>query len=162
MHGDWYVKYTIAKTLGEAMAKLNLTDASMKMSSDVQFVLAIPILEPEADFVKPNPTAGVLYIDSKDADFWMTDCEVAGLVDVVREAVRALEGSSGVTFDRIRNTNLREVAQEEQARGDLPNSVANALETMDKCDPPRTLRHFAFNFDHSDLTPIVASARSLG
>ena len=148
--------------LGEAMAKLNLTDASMQMSQDVRFVLAIPILEPEDDYVGPNPTAGVLYVDSKDENFWMDDREVSGLVEVVRDAVRALEASNSRTFDRIRNTNLREVIRRETTREGLPDEITHALETVGRCKPPRTQANFMFNFDHSDLTPIVASARNPG
>ena len=63
--------------LETAMAFLNLDEASRKMATGVRFVLAVPILEPETQFVRPSPTAAELYVDSKDCDFWLSDKEVS-------------------------------------------------------------------------------------
>lgn len=148
--------------LREAMAKLDLTTASMQMSKGVRFVLAIPILEPENEYVGPNPTAGVLYVDSKDESFWLDDDEVTSLVEVLQLSVRAIDRERVPAFDRIRNSLLREVVKKKVRREHVKRILKNAIESVDGCEPPRTTRPFTFNFDHSDLTPIVVSATESG
>ena len=150
------------ETLATAMGKLDLTHASMKMNESVHFVLAIPILEPEDKYVGPNPTAGVVYIDSKDSDFWMNDSEVGGLVTVISGAIQALDASSRRTFNRIRNTNLREIYRKRSKPKTIPENISDALQMVSSCEPPRTRDPFTFNFDHSDLTPIVTSKDASG
>lgn len=141
-----------------AMATLNLDVASRKMASEVGFVLAIPILEPEDSFLRPNPVAAVLYVDSKDEGFWLDDNEVRLLADVVGESLRTVERRRRVPFDRIRNTSLSGVGADAEAADAIPDSVVDALSTVETVDSPRTKHPFGMNFDHSDLTPLMVSA----
>ena len=106
--------------LESAMRKLNLDEASRNMASGVRFVLAVPILEPEMDFVRPSPITAVLYVDSKDNDFWLSDKEVLMLANVVGGGITFVEERSGLPFDRIRNTSLRD------SYADAPAAVAPA------------------------------------
>lgn len=142
--------------LQTAMLELKLNLASSKMASDVQFVLAIPILQPTTDFLPPSPVAGVVYIDSHSPEFWLTNAEVSELCTLIQHSLAGLQGVNSL-FDRLRNIRLSDSADNPKATAELPGNVASELEILTTVQPPATHSPFHFNFDHSDLTPAAST-----
>ncbi|ESW99302.1 hypothetical protein X769_24475 [Mesorhizobium sp. LSJC268A00] len=137
--------------LSNAMNSLDLSAASRKMASEVGFVMAIPILEPEQAglYTAPNPVAGVVYVDSAGRDFWIDDNDVARIVSMTNEFVRGLNGDTD-PFDKIRNVPLSSTGGALPEALSLPPDVANALE-LSIVQPPRVSGPFQFNFDYTDF-----------
>jgi hypothetical protein len=140
-----------------AMDELRLDDASRKMADGIRFVLAVPILQPETQFIRPSPVAAVFYVDSTDCNFWLSDKEVKMLVNVVACGMNALDERKGRPFDRIRNTGLRKFGKHPEPVRPVPDSVADAIEAVLTVEPPQTAHAFGLYFDHSDLTPLMLS-----
>jgi hypothetical protein len=145
---------TTPGSLRKAMAALNLNEASSNMSVEVGFVLAIPILQPISGFFEPSPVCGVVYVDSKDDGFWLSDDDVGRLKIVVEHAVENIRSGSSLPLDRLRNTPLRNVTSTLPSSINVPETVEGALEALNKVSPPSLQDKFIFNFDHSDLTPL--------
>jgi hypothetical protein len=126
------------------------------MSSDVGFVLAIPILEPEEAlrFTEPSPVAGVIYIDSATPGFFVNDDELRRLVSMAQYLVHGLEKIPSAAFDRIRNVRLSGLGKVVPKAEKLPRNVGGELELVASVDTPRTSSHFQFNYDYSDFVPI--------
>lgn len=152
------VKAVEPSRLETAMASLKLDEASRTMATGVRFVLAVPIREPEKQFVRPTPIAAVLYVDSKDSDFWLLDNEVQLLADVIDGGINAVEQRRGLPFDRIRNTDLCDTGEDAPPAAAVPAEVADAIESIADIRLPQTARAFGLNFDHSDLTPLMVSS----
>jgi len=141
--------------LQEAMHFLRLNEASREMAGDVGFVLAVPILEPERalHFTKPQPVAGVLYVDSTADNYYVEDDT---LEVIVKMASHFLDGVSKPpkVFDRMRNLPLSALGETVPPPDPLPNEVSAALELVATVDPPKTDAAFQFNFDYSDFVPV--------
>ena len=147
--------------LQDAMQVLNLKEASRTMAKDVRFLLAIPILQPSTDFFLPSPVAGVLYIDSEDEDFWLSDDELGDLCTMVSETMKGIQGSDHLAFIGLRNIRQRDVARHAAAAADMRPEARHALEIVEAISPPRTSRPFVFNFDHSDLAPLAVATEGI-
>lgn len=136
--------------INEDMIELGLEEAARKMSDDVVFVLAIPIVQPDDDFFAPNPTAAVLYVDSRSEDFWLDDDQVVQLRNLIERSIRSLESTAHGSLGRLRNLPLRD-------RSGCPLPAASPrvrIETLDILDQPlpaTTCGAFVLNFDYSDL-----------
>ncbi|CAN7641990.1 hypothetical protein LJR219_005038 [Phenylobacterium sp. LjRoot219] len=139
--------------LRDATEGLERATTAQAMNKDVGYVLAIPILQPLDNFFTPSPVAGVLYLDSTVADFWLGDEDVVHLCRIIQTAVCSLEKTPPQTYDRIRNVQLTRVETVAAAAESLGPSLAKAFETLPN-EPPATKQPFQFNFDHSDLTPL--------
>ena len=146
-------KSTDPSNLQDAMERLKLNDASRRMSKEVAFILAMPINQPDHDHIRPSPVSGILYVDSRDADFWLTDDEVDEVRLVVEHALRGVSTQIDAPLDRIRSVPLMERA-----------SIPAALPMIEVVDPtlellelpaPATDGPFVFNLDHSDITPLA-------
>ena len=121
------------------------------MDSEISFVLAIPILEPnkEFEYTAPWPVAGILYIDSKAPNFFIEDGEVENLVSMTSNFLLGLQDSQG--FDRIRNISLTPLSDCEKEEQKLSQEASVFLEPVTSIDPPTTGYPFQFNFDYSDF-----------
>jgi hypothetical protein len=138
-----------------AMQALDLNAASRTMSSNVGFVMAMPIVQPETagKFSGPSPVAGVLYIDSEQQNFFIGHERVKDLVSMVELFARDASEFGRSEFRRIRNRSggrLRDALPDKVA---IPPDVASVLETVIGVEPPRTGEHFQLNFDYVDFAP---------
>lgn len=143
------------ENLSTAMSHLNLNAASSKMAPEVGFVLAIPVLQPETSFFRPSPVAGVIYIDSRTRDFWLSDGEVSELCTIIQHALDGLQNQPNRSFNRLRNVRLSDIEGEVNPAMPLAAKVIEQLELVSNVVPPATRGAFQFNFEHSDLTPIA-------
>jgi hypothetical protein len=139
----------------EGMAALNLNDASRKMNTDVGFVLAIPILQPLEAFVEPSPVSGIIYVDSTDNGFWLSDDELGELTRLITHMVSSIYDASSLPLDRLRNLALRDQSDKASVPSSIPDFVSDALEEVPVIAPPTIPGAFSLNFDHSDLTPLM-------
>ncbi|WJI76984.1 MULTISPECIES: FAD/NAD(P)-binding protein [unclassified Mesorhizobium] len=147
------------------MEQLQLGSVARKMREDVSFVFAMPVIQPDNKHFAPSPVAAVLYFDSRDADFWLKDTELAELALIVESAVRAIDAADGSALGRVRNFAPGRVcnAVVSAAKSD---TGTNALEIVSNVKPPSTTDEFVLNYDHSDLAPVstkstTQSARNL-
>jgi hypothetical protein len=147
-------KGTDPKVIAEAMQRLNLADASRKMSSDVCFVCAVPLLEPVDDFHGANPVAGVLYIDSVDQAFFLDDEKLRKIVAFVGEFVAQIDQSVSEKAGEIRrfafSTKRCSFAGWKDPDVMAPD-ILSVLGPVGNVDPPSTNFGFEFNFEHSDV-----------
>lgn len=153
-------KAVTARDLKEGMKKLKLHDAARKMMPGVSFVLAIPLLQPEDRHYAPNPVAVVLYLDSRDDDFYLEDEEVRQLCLVFQAAARSIESANGISLGRLRNVQLE--PELDAAREPPAEQIGTAaLEIVEHVEPPSVERAFVLNFDHTDLAPATTDATTL-
>lgn len=147
--------------LETAMQFLQLQAASGKMVSNIHFISAIPLLEPDEDgaFIGPTPVSGVLYIDSTDHNFFLEDADVKEITRMANEFINALESRSPNSMNRIRNVPTGNIECKAPNPEILPAEVSEALDIVDHVDPPRSNGKFQFNFDYSDFIP-VSSVRT--
>jgi hypothetical protein len=126
------------------------------MAKDVRFLLAIPILEPESTgkFTDPTPVVGVIFVDSTDEDFFVDNESLSEMLAYCDGFVAALENDSTGKLDRIVNIALTPLGSDVPQSAGLPSSLHNALELMDRYDPPQTKGPFQLNFDYSDFLPV--------
>lgn len=146
--------------LQKGMEILNLHDAARKMMPGVSFVLAIPLLQPTERYYAPSPVAAVMYLDSRDNDFYLTDDEVTQLCRILQIAARSIEAANGVSFGRLRNVQLEPLC-ENGADSPASKLATTALEILEHIEPPSVTRAFVLNFDHSDLAPATTNATTL-
>ena len=139
-----------------AMQVLQLQAASGKMVADIQFVLAIPVLEPQAKgaFIGPSPVAAVIYIDSTDPDYYLANDHLEEIVQITSQFLSALVGSASSQMDRIQNVPIGILECDPPEPEALPAEVAMALEIVEDVSPPRSDKKFQFNFDYSDFIPV--------
>lgn len=139
------------------MQKLRLKSVARKMRDDVSFVFAMPIIQPDDKHFSPGPVAAVLYLDSRDTDFWLNDEEVGDLALIVQEAVRALDGAEGAALGRVRNFPPGKICVVPTTSREI-DIGAEALEIVEKVDPPSTKDEFVLNYDHTDLAPVTTKS----
>lgn len=142
------------RDLDTAMKQLELSTASRKMARGVQFVAALPVLQPEDSHFAPSPVCAVLYLDSRDEAFDLSDAEFADLAGIVSRAIEAARNACEGSLDRLDNTALRIVETSAPAPMPLPPEIAGQIMIVD-VEPPLVGTAFALNIDHSDLTPIT-------
>lgn len=140
--------------LDRAMRILNLTTASRKMANTVRFVAALPVLQPERNHFAPSPVCAILYFDSRDEKFDLTEREFSDLGAVMLRAIEVARVASGGSLDRIDNTQLCPLRTSADPAPDIKGEVARQLKLV-KAPPPSLDDAFVFNFDHSDLTPLI-------
>ena len=136
------------------MNTLRLPKFSRSMSDEVNFVLAIPILEPaEASrFVAPNPVAGVVYIDSTADSFFVDNDQLQSLAEMIKEFLQSL-----IEFrdsGRMRNFVMSRFGEVVPPPKSLPNSLKDVVELVEGINPPSVPEPFQFNFDYCDFVPI--------
>ena len=139
--------------LRNAMEFLNLNVASSRMSEDVGFVLAMPLLQPDNNFTFPTPVAGVIYIDSTEEGFFVDDGRLQSLADMASSFLRGLVDHGQEEFGRVRNFALSAIIKIPPVSRTLPGEVATALQFVPTVEPPRCADAFQFNFDYSDFVP---------
>jgi hypothetical protein len=140
--------------LRDAMRKLELSRASSKMSPDVHFLLAIPLLEPEREFTSPTPVSGVLFVDSMDPNFYVDGDLLEELVSAIDSFLLGLEDKPAHVAGGIFNMKLARLCNEAPRVRKIPPEVINALELVTSVDPPQASRAFQFNFAYSDFIPV--------
>ncbi|MCK1466885.1 FAD-dependent oxidoreductase [Bradyrhizobium sp. CW10] len=143
------------ETLRLAMETLDLNVASRRMSSKVGFLMAMPIVQPEAvgEFSGPSPVAGVLYIDSEQSNYFIGDERIKDLVAMVELFARDVSEFGLVEFRRIRNRSGGKQKGTLTDKVVIPPNVAGVLETIKGAGPPRTSKPFQLNFDYVDFVP---------
>ena len=143
------------KALRKAMRSLALNRYSRKMSRNVGFVMAIPIVQPEAvgEFSGPSPVAGILYIDSDASNYFIENKGVKSLCDMLECFVRDASDFGLLEFRRIRNRSAGKKADSLSAKDSVPPNVARVLEIVSEVNPPRTAKPFQLNFDYVDFVP---------
>lgn len=146
--------------LQEGMEVLKLHDAARKMMPGVSFVLAVPLLQPDNRYYAPSTVAAVLYLDSRDKDFFLEDKLVEELCLVFQAAVRAINVANGASLGRLRNVQLEPVLNVVE---ELPAARIEtaALEIVISVNPPSVEREFVLNFDHTDLAPATTDATTI-
>lgn len=142
------------RDLDRAMKRLNLSDASRTMAKTVRFVAAMPILQPEDSYFAPSPVCAVLYFDSRDEAFDLSNRQLAELGEVLRRAVEAARSASEAALHRIENTALQGIRAAAETAEPLDPGLPGAL-ILVEAPPPALNGPFVLNFDHSDLTPLA-------
>jgi hypothetical protein len=144
--------------LNESMQPLRLHEASRQMSKEVGFVLAIPLLEPEAGsrHTAPSPVVGVIYIDSKAPGFYIDDDELGQIVAMARMFLGSLVRALASPIHRVRNIQLAEIAEAVSPREKLPSKVKGLLELVETVGPPMIDAPLQLNFDFTDFIPVQA------
>lgn len=143
--------------LQDGMTELKLHEAARAMLPGVSFVLAMPLLQPEAQHYGPGPVAAVLYIDSRDADFWLTDAEVNELKLLLQGTMRAIDPPNGASLGRVRNVPLEPILNAPREPAAVTTGTV-ALEIVSAIMPPTTTDEFVLNFDHTDLAPVTTGS----
>lgn len=144
------VKDVKSDQLNEAMKSLRLHEASRAMSTEVVFVLAIPLLAGKDS----STVLGVIYIDSTAFGFFICNEELKELVKMAQTFLSALLRTSVSTIERIRNIHLMDRSGGLQNSTLPSNGVRNPLELIESVEPPKLEVALQFNFDFSDLPPI--------
>lgn len=134
------------KELSEAMENRQLKLAARKMKPKVRFTMAMPLIQPDKSHFGPSPVAAVLYIDSRDEEFWLADHEVDQIRLVFESSVRAICGPLSTSLGRIRNFAL-EPLRDKLLSQPKEEVSQDGLETLLAVEPPSTNHHFVFNFD---------------
>ena len=149
------VKDVLPTILREAMAILDLNAASRRMSTEVGFVLAMPIVQPEVSgkFSGPSSVAGVLYIDSEAPNYFVDDARVRQLAVLLEQFVSGAADFRSSGTNRIRNLPTGKAGAALLEKEPVPDTVASALELVNGVSPPRSGREFQLNFDYADFVP---------
>ena len=138
------------------MQRLDLHAAARKMMPEVSYVLAMPVLQPDADCHAPGPVAAILYLDSKDDDFALSDAEVDRVSQVTRDAFRSVAGRS---FAGVRNSAFLDAWMPYGPPEAAPAGIERAIELLDPGRSARLDRAFVLNFDRADpASPDAADA----
>lgn len=142
--------------LQEAMRLLDLHDAARAMMPEVSYVLAIPVLQPDANYHAPGLVAAILYLDSKDDDFALSDAEVDRVSKVTRDAFRAIAGRS---FAGVRNSAFLDAGMPYGPSEPAPAGISQAIELLDPARSAMLDGAFVLNFDRADpASPDAAEA----
>jgi hypothetical protein len=99
-------------------------------------------------FIRPSPVAGVIYIDSEAAGFFVSDDELKSLVSMTEQFLEGLKTQDS-SFDRIRNVELTGLGIEVPPAEPLPSNVQDVLELVDSVAPPKGSQAFQLNFEVS-------------
>jgi hypothetical protein len=142
--------------LKDEMKKLKLNESARGMRENVDFVLAIPIVQSSENFYGPSVVAGVLYIDSWNPDFWLKDDEVSELSALFEAGLRSIEASNMSSLGRIRNFILEPLLHTQEGDADTLGNL-DALEIVNGVKPPTTAGPFVLNFDYTDLVPVIVA-----
>lgn len=145
------------EAIKDGMEELKLASVARKMQQDVRFVVAIPVIQPQEKHYAPSPVAAVLYLDSRDVDFWLEDSEIEVLARIVEGAVRAIDAAEGGALGRVRNFAPRRVCHKSET-GAVSKTGTDALEIVFAVKPPSTDSEFVLNYDHSDLAPVTTKS----
>ncbi|MEP1963229.1 hypothetical protein [Tateyamaria sp.] len=143
------------EVLKKTMRELKLNESARGMLESVDFVLAIPVVQPAKYFYGPSRVAGVLYVDSRDQGFWLKDHEVAELSALFEAGLRAIEEANVRSLGRIRNFALEPLSTAKEDDGDTLGDL-DALEIVTGAKPATTTGAFVLNYDYTDLVPVVA------
>jgi hypothetical protein len=135
--------------LETTMEKLRLRESSRKMSPGVNFVLAIPLLEPEDNYTLKSPVIGVVYIDSTAENFYIDDEELKIITAMAQAFLSDLERRE--PFDRVRNQMLS-TSSVRLKRGSLPEYAKHTIDIATALAPPQTSGPFQLNFDYTDFS----------
>ena len=141
------------KELRNAMEALDVNAASRKMSSEVSFLMAMPIVQPEivGKFSGPSPVAAVLYIDSEEPNYFISEPRVKDLAAMVTVFAQDTLSFGHVEFRRIRNRSAGKLGEIVADKAAIPPNVMGALEIISGA--PRTSKKFQLNFDYVDFVP---------
>ncbi|TFI58620.1 NAD(P)/FAD-dependent oxidoreductase [Sphingomonas parva] len=142
------------RELDAAMRKLRLNNASRAMARDVRFVAAMPLLQPSQEFFAPSPVCAILYFDSRDENFNLTEHEFVQLGHLLAQTFEAARDARETGLHRVDNTPLHGLMTAAPPALALDPGVAREL-TLVAAPPPELKRRFVLNFDHSDLTPLA-------
>lgn len=139
--------------LNKTMESLRLHEASRKMSTQVGFVLAIPLLEGNSTHAQTSSSQvlGVIYIDSTAAGFFIDDEKLKQLVQMAQSFLSALLRASLSSIDRVRNIPLVSRVDVKQHVEIFDKNVEGLLELVNNVRPPKLDTALQFNFDFSDL-----------
>ncbi|WP_156330056.1 NAD(P)-binding protein [Bosea vaviloviae] len=150
------------QTLDKAMNDLKLNDETRRMSRDVSFVAAIPILEPEiaGGFAGKSPVAGILYLDAMDPTFFLDDHDLEDLSEVIRNWLLAIERPGA--FGRIQNVEHPPTAAPARPGSVISDKAKDALEVVFTVAPPQAKGPFHINFDYTDLAGLSSSSAESG
>lgn len=143
--------------LERAMESLHLHTASSKMSPRVRFLIAIPILEPEEvmKFMGPNPVAGIVYVDSTAASFFIEGDLLNEVISLIDGFALGLEQVPSSAVNRIINLPLTAPGRDVPVAESLPSDVAYAFELVPG-RLPATTKAFQLNFEYTDFMPVGA------
>lgn len=149
------IKGVSRKELGAAMSALDLDEGSRKMRENVGFLMAIPIVQPEAagKFSGPSPVAGVLYIDSEAPSYFIDDNRMKDLSAIMERFAQDVSEPRFAEFRRIRNSSIAKNNRRVPTKISMPAEAAVALEFISSVAPPRTSKAFHLNFDYVDFVP---------
>lgn len=136
-------------SLVSAMKKLELPNAARKMMPGVRYLLAVPVLEPADRFVGPNPVSSVLYLDSKDEDFWLHDADVQSIVSVLDNGAADV-WSAGGSRGGLSNMPLADLATRSTPPEPSADNVSGELELV-AVDVPQSQSPHSLNFDYNDF-----------
>ncbi|MQV30799.1 FAD-dependent oxidoreductase [Sinorhizobium meliloti] len=143
--------------LGEAMTSLNLVQAARKMSDDVRFVAAIPMVAPSKTDGR-NPVIGVLYIDSEAEGFYLDGSELQLVIDMMGNFAKNLDRDALADVDRISNRELARGRSPWSEPAPFPGDVAYALEVVEGITLPATRQAEQFNLEYSDFIQVGETA----
>jgi hypothetical protein len=136
--------------LEQAMEQLRLHDAAREMVPDISCILALPVLQPLEGALPPSRVAAVLYLDSQDKTFTLSDAEIDRIAKVTESAFSGLLGEEGRPLSGVRNVPFGRRQMESAGSESLPGGVAEAIELLDELRAPLLRRGFALNFDYAD------------
>lgn len=136
----------------------HLEESTQKMSTQVKFLMAIPILEPlrEGRHSPPSAVVGVVYIDSESEHFFIDDQSLNGIVFMTKGFLDGLEALSKAPLQRLSNfappVRGSELDSLQKFGSTLFNAdAAKVLECVTKVQPPSSSKAFQLNFDYSDF-----------
>ncbi|TCU33112.1 hypothetical protein EV129_117109 [Rhizobium azibense] len=142
------------KELELAMQALNLSQAARKMSQQVKFVAAIPVIAAN-EAPGRNPVIGLLYFDSEADDFYLDDQALTVVLEMTQSFAANLERDAMADIERIANREVARTGCKWRTAQELPQNVEGVLEVVDKVALPQTTKAFQFNLEYSDFIPVA-------
>ncbi len=143
-----------AEDLVKTMEILQLNQASRKMSGDVKFVLAIPLLSTLAPPNTDKFVTGVLYIDSTQNEYFIEDASLEYLVSMCNTLLKSLSKDQINQFDRLNNTTISRKFISMLESSETRTIKSDNLEILKNINAPQVCKNFHFNFDYSDYSTI--------
>lgn len=150
-HQIWRTKKGVQNSeIAKDMTSLKLTEASRIMNPEVKFLMAIPLLERDAEgrSTGESPVWGVIYIDSTDSNFFLQDANLHVVISIINSFGENLCASLDRGIPDIGNINFKRDPHHLSSPMNVP-PLTN-LEALDIV-PPELKSRFDFNVDFTDF-----------
>lgn len=143
-----------ARVLKKAVDALQLQAAARNMWPTVRCVLALPLLAPALQSTGDTIVIGVLYIDSDQDGYFITNEMLDSIASMCGCMLQTLSRDQAGRFDRLSNSASPGQPSFNPPTFVLTRPMLNAFDLLGKPVAPSAPVPFQFNFDHSDFAMV--------